>query len=183
MIAEDGMSEELVSSRRIYEGRVVNLRVDRVRLPSGRATDREIVEHRGSVGVVALTEEDDVLLVSQFRAAVGRALLEIPAGTLEPGETAEACALRELREETGHMAGHIEELLAFYVSPGFCDERTWLYLATSLKPGSQDVDSDECIDVVRIPLNTALEMTGSGEICDGKTVLGLIATHSRKSTP
>lgn len=173
------MNERLVSSRRVYEGRIVNLRVDTVRLASGRVTTREIVEHGGSVAIVALNEEDSVLLVNQFRAAVGRALLEIPAGTLEVGEEAEACALRELREETGYVARHMEEIHVFYTSPGFCDERIRLYLATGLRPGAQDVETDESIEVVKLPLNRALKMIGSGEICDGKTILGLSVAHAR----
>ncbi len=175
---KDSLTEELVSSRRVYEGRVVNLRVDTVLLPSGRITIREIVEHGGSVAIVALNEEDDVLLVNQFRAAVGRALLEIPAGTLEPGEDAEACALRELQEETGYVAGHMEELYVFYTSPGFCNERIRLYLATDLSSGVQNLEGDESIEVVKLPLNRAMEMIGSGEICDGKTILGLSIAHA-----
>lgn len=179
LVWEDTLSERLVSSQRVYEGRIVNLRVDTVRLASGRVTTREIVEHGGSVAIVALNEEDNVLLVNQFRAAVGRALLEIPAGTLEAGEDAEACALRELREETGYVAGHMEEIHVFYTSPGFCDERIWLYVATGLRPGAQDVETDESIEVVKLPLNRALKMVGSGEICDGKTILGLSVAHAR----
>jgi ADP-ribose pyrophosphatase len=182
VILEVGLSEELVSRRHVYEGRVVNLRVDTVRLPSGRITTREIVEHGGSVAIVALGDEDDVLLVNQFRSAVGTALLELPAGTLEAGEEAEACALRELEEETGFAAEHIEELYVFYTSPGFCNERIWLYLATGLKPGSQDVASDESIEVVKLPLSIAMEMIGSGEICDGKTILGLKVAHAKMLT-
>ncbi len=150
-----------------------------MRLPSGRITTREIVEHRGSVAVVALDEDDNVLLVNQFRSAVGRTLLEIPAGTLEPGEEATACALRELREETGYMAESVEQLHVFYASPGFSDERIWLYLGTGLRPGSQDVEGDESIEVVKLPLSRALEMIGSEEICDGKTILGLLAARTR----
>ncbi len=150
-----------------------------MRLPSGRITTREIVEHRGSVAVVALDEDDNVLLVNQFRSAVGRTVLEIPAGTLEPGEEATACALRELREETGYMAESVEQLHVFYASPGFSDERIWLYLGTGLRPGSQDVEGDESIEVVKLPLSRALEMIGSEEICDGKTILGLLAARTR----
>lgn len=176
------MSEDLLSSRRIYEGRIVNLRVDSVRLPSGRITEREIVEHRGAVAIVALDEEENVLLVNQFRSAVGEELLELPAGTLEPGEDARACAFRELQEETGYVAEHLEELYLFYASPGFCNERIWLYLATGLTLGSQRVESDEIIEVVRIPLDRALEMIGTGEICDGKSILGLTAAGARLLT-
>jgi ADP-ribose pyrophosphatase len=176
------LGEDLLSSRRIYEGRIVNLRVDSVRLPSGRITEREIVEHRGAVGIVAVDESGEVLLVNQFRAAVARTLLEIPAGTLEDGEEAEACAFRELSEETGYVAERIEELYVFYVSPGFSDERICLYLATDLTLGSQRVESDEIIEVVKVPLDRALEMIRTGEICDGKSILGLIAASARLLT-
>ncbi len=173
------MTEELVSTQRIYEGRIVNLRVDTVRLPSGRTTGREIVEHPGAVAIVAFDEEKGVLLVNQFRSAVGRELLELPAGTLEAGEEAHACALRELREETGYVAEHVDELYVFYASPGFCNERIWLYFATGLKPGCQEMETDESIEVVKVPLKRALQMVGSGEICDGKTILGLMAARAR----
>lgn len=173
------MSEELIRRRRIYEGRVVNLRVDRVRLPSGRETEREIVEHGGAVGVVAVDEHGDVLLVRQYRSALGRALLEIPAGTLGEGESARACALRELKEETGYSADRAEELYAFYSSPGFSNERIWLFLATGLKAGPQDPETDEIIEVVKLALTTAVEMVEAGEICDGKSILGLLAVYYR----
>lgn len=173
------MNEELVSSRRVYEGRVVNLRVDTVRMPSGRITDREIVEHHGAVTVVAIDEEENVLLVSQFRSAVGEELLELPAGTLEPGEDTRTCAFRELQEETGYVAEHLEELYVFYASPGFSDERIWLYLATGLKPALQGVQTDEISEVLKVPMDTALEMVRSGEINDGKSILGLTAAQAR----
>lgn len=173
------MNEELVSSKRVYEGRVVNLRVDTVRMASGRITDREIVEHRGAVTVVALDEEENVLLVSQFRSAVREELLELPAGTVEPGEDTRTCAFRELQEETGYVAEHLEELYVFYASPGFSDERIWLYLATGLKPAPQPVQTDEISEVVKVPLDRALEMVRSGEINDGKSILGLTAAQAR----
>jgi ADP-ribose pyrophosphatase len=173
------LSEELVSSRRIYDGRVVSLRLDRVRLPSGRETEREIVEHAGAVGVVALDDQGDVLLVRQFRSALGRMLLEIPAGTVAEGEGARACAFRELVEETGYSAKQMEELYSFYSSPGFSNERIWLYLATNLQPGSQEPEIDETIEVVKLPLERALGMVEDGEISDGKSILGLLAARAR----
>lgn len=157
---------------------MVSLRVDRVRLPDGRVTDREIVEHRGAVGVVALGEDRNVLLVRQFRSALGTQLLEIPAGTLQPGEDPRACAFRELSEETGYSAQEMEPLYDFYSSPGFSNERIWLFLATSLSPGTQRVESDELIEVVEVPLESALEMVATGQICDGKSILGLVAASA-----
>jgi ADP-ribose pyrophosphatase len=171
--------EELISSRCVYEGRLVNLRVDQVRLPSGRETEREIVEHAGAVGVVALDERNDVVLVRQYRSALGRPLLEIPAGTLAEGESPRACAFRELEEETGYSADQAEELYAFYSSPGFSNERIWLFLATGLMAGHQDLETDEVIEVVKLALTEALEMVEAGEICDGKSILGLLAAGSR----
>jgi ADP-ribose pyrophosphatase len=163
----------------VYEGRVVSLRVDRVRLPDGRITDREIVLHGGAVGVVALDADGAVLLVKQFRSALGMHLLEIPAGTLGADEDVHACAFRELQEETGYSAQHMEPLYAFYSSPGFSNERIWLFLATGLSPGPQNVESDELIEVVKVPLERALEMVAAGEICDGKSILGLVAASAR----
>jgi ADP-ribose pyrophosphatase len=176
---ESRLSEEVVSSRSVFDGTVVSLRVDRVRLPSGRVTDREIVQHAGAVGVVAIDDEEHVVLVRQFRSSLGMMLLEIPAGTLRNGENPRACAFRELREETGYSAEEMEELYAFYSSPGFSNERIWLYLANVLTAGPQKAESDEIIEVVRVPLERALEMVGSGEICDGKSILGLLAARAK----
>jgi ADP-ribose pyrophosphatase len=180
-IRETNLSEELVSSRRVYDGRVVSLRVDQVRLPSGRMTEREIVEHGGAVGVVAVDEEGQVLLVRQFRSALGTTLLEIPAGTLDPDEDVRDCAFRELEEETGYSATEMEELYVFYSSPGFSNERIWLFLASGLSQGSPRPETDEIIEIVKLPLDRALEMVAAGEICDGKSILGLIAVYTRLS--
>jgi len=177
------LSEETISTRRVYEGRVVSLRVDRVRLADGRVTEREIVEHGGAVGVVALDDDGNVLLVRQFRSALGMQLLEIPAGTLRAGEDPRACASRELAEETGYSAQQIEPLYAFYSSPGFSNERIWLFLATGLSPGAQSVGSDELIEVVKVPLESALEMVAAVQICDGKSILGLVAASARTESP
>jgi ADP-ribose pyrophosphatase len=168
-----------LSSRRIYDGRVISLRVDRIMLPSGRETEREIVEHAGAVGIVALDDQGEVLLVRQFRSALGRTLLEIPAGTVAEGEGALTCAFRELAEETGYSAKQMEELYTFYSSPGFSNERIWLFLATDLQSGSQKPEIDETIEVVKLPLEEALNMVRAGEICDGKSILGLLAARAR----
>ena len=176
------MSDELISSRRIFDGRIVSLRLDRVRLPTGRVTEREIVEHAGAVGVVALDHERNVVMVKQYRSSLGMMLLEIPAGTLSEGEDVRACAFRELREETGYSAQELEELYAFYSSPGFSNERIWLFLATNLSQGSQHVETDEVIEVVKLPFERALQMVDSGEICDGKSILGLVAAQAKMSS-
>lgn len=168
-------AEATVASQRVYEGRLINLRVDTVRLENGRLTEREIVEHPGAVAVVALDEDDNVLLVRQFRKAAERDLLEIPAGTLEAGEEPIACARRELKEETGYRAECLEQVGSFYPSPGFCTEHIHLYLATGLQKGRPAPEGDEVIKTVKVPLSDVPAMVSQGEICDGKSIAGLLS--------
>lgn len=168
--------EQVVESRRLYEGRVVSLRVDRVKLPDGRAAVREVVEHAPVVAIVALDGEGNVLLVRQYRLPVQQALLEIPAGGVDPGESAEEAAQRELQEETGQRAGRLERLCSFFASPGYCNEHMDLYLATALEPSALAADADESIEVVRLPLSEALRLIERGEIRDAKTIIGLSVT-------
>lgn len=190
--------ERMVHSRRVYEGRVVALRVDEVELPSGRHAVREIVEHRGAVAIVPL-RDGDVLLVRQFRTAVGRELLEIPAGTIEPGEGVEACLQRELAEEVGMRAGRFEHLLTFFPSPGFLTEAVHLYLAGDLVPhrsldkapinpdpfdlaqrGQRRLDAEEeDLRVVRMPLMEAKALVAKGELMDAKSIIGILLTAAR----
>jgi ADP-ribose pyrophosphatase len=168
-------AEATVASQRVYEGRLVNLRVDIVRLGNGRLTEREIVEHPGAVAVVALDEDDNAILVRQFRRAAEKELLEIPAGTLEAGEEPIACAQRELKEETGYRAERLEQVGSFYPSPGFCTEHIYLYLATGLQKGRSAPEDDEAIEIVSISLSDIPAMVSQGEICDGKTIAGLLS--------
>ncbi|MGQ9573080.1 MAG: NUDIX hydrolase [Dehalococcoidia bacterium] len=172
--------EQVVESRRLYEGRVVSLRVDRVKLPDGRLAVREVVEHAPVVAIVALDGQQNVLLVRQYRLPTGQSLLEIPAGGIDPGESAEEAAQRELQEETGQRAGCLEHLCSFFASPGYCDEYMHLYLATALEPSARLADADESIEVVRLPLSEALGLIERGEICDAKTILGLWAVAHRQ---
>jgi len=164
--------ERVLSTRHLYQGRVVSLRVDEVELPSGRRAEREIVEHRGAVAVVPVID-GDVLLVRQSRPAVGRALLEIPAGTIEPGEAVEACLRRELAEEVGMRPGRIEPLIAFYPSPGFLTEIVHVYAAFALSPHHLEAEEED-LTVVRMPLARARALIASGEIVDAKSVIGLL---------
>ena len=170
--------EPTVSSRLIYDGRVVKLRVDTVRLPSGQTAQREIVEHRGAVAMVALDVDGNVLLVRQYRKPAERFLLEIPAGTLDPGEAPEACARRELVEETGHEPGRLVPLAGFYSSPGFCTEYLHVYLATDLRPARGHPDVDEEIQLVRLPVAECLRLVRAGDICDAKSIVGLLALQA-----
>jgi ADP-ribose pyrophosphatase len=167
--------EPTISSERIYRGRIVSLRVDEVRLASGQTRKREIVEHGGAVAIVAIDDQERVLLVRQFRKPVERSLLEIPAGTLEEGEDPDSCARRELLEETGHTAERVERLFGFYSAPGFCTEYLHLYLATGLSQGAASPEEDESIELVREPVSRALELIESGQIEDAKSQVGLLA--------
>ena len=171
--------ERVLESRRVYEGRVVNLRVDKVALPDGRSAQREVAEHAPVVVIVPLDEDGNVVLVRQYRLPVRQLLLELPAGCIDPGESVEEAAQRELREETGQRAGRLEHLAAFYASPGFCDELMHLFLATELQPSPLAPDSDEIVEVVRMTLAEALTLVERGEICDAKTIVGLWAARTR----
>ncbi len=166
--------ERTLHTERIYQGRQVGLRVDTVELPSGRTTKREIVEHGACSAIVAIDSEDNVLLVRQYRKPVEKALLEIPAGNMEPGEDTLQCARRELEEETGFSAERWEKSGSFYTSPGFCTEEMHLYLATELRQARRDGDDDESIELVRVPLTKVPELIASGEVCDAKSIAGLL---------
>jgi len=170
--------EKTVSSDRVYEGRVLNLRVDTVQLDESKTTRREIVEHRGAVALVPMDADGSVLLVRQFRKAVERVMLEIPAGTLEIGEDPLQCAQRELEEETGYRAANIRQIGGFYPSPGYCTEYIHIFLATGLTPSPRRGDDDEDIEVEVVPFFKALEMIDRGEICDGKSIIGLLTLKS-----
>lgn len=167
------MEEKLLASKRIYEGRLVNLRQDAVLLSSGRETVREVVEHPNCVAIVAIDSEDNVVMVHQFRKPVEGVLLEIPAGVIEPGEEPQQCALRELEEETGYMAGKMERIGGFYSSPGYSTEFLHLFLATDLQKGSTHPDEDEIIEVVSIPWEQIPGLIVAGEVCDAKSIVGL----------
>jgi len=174
--------QSIVSSQYVYRGRVVDLRVDEIRLPNGGVHRREIVEHRGAVCIVALDETGRVLLVRQHRAPTGRELLEIPAGTLEPGEAPESCAGRELAEETGYRPGRLERMLGFYSAPGYCTEYLHLFLATELEEERREGDEDEEIVVERVPIEEAIAAAARGDYEDAKTLVGLLAYALRRSS-
>jgi ADP-ribose pyrophosphatase len=169
---------KIIASQKIYEGRVFNLTVDTVR--EGEVTyQREVVHHHGSAVILPVFDDGTVALVRQYRHPAVRYLLETPAGSLEKGERPEDGAVRELQEEIGLVAGRMEKLSEFFVSPGFCEEKMWVYLATDLTPGQQHLEEDEILDVVRLPIEAALEMITSGEIQDAKTIIALMLAAPR----
>jgi ADP-ribose pyrophosphatase len=169
-----GSKGTMQRSERLYEGRVLNLRVDHVRLPDGTTIKREIVEHGGAVAMVPLDDEGYVHLVRQYRPAVDRHLLEIPAGGLKPGEEPAHCAERELQEEIGMFPGKIEPLGAFYPVPGYSSEVIHLFLAGDLRPSTLPGDDDEEIAVERVALSELLRQIDQGAIEDGKTIAGVL---------
>ena len=168
------LTEKCLESREIYKGRILRLRVDTVALPNGKTSLREIVEHPGGVGILALDENGCVPMVTQYRYAFSRTLLEIPAGKREPGEDPLTTARRELREETGAEATHWQPLGAILPSPGCYGEVLHLYLARDLTFGATHPDADEFLQVRRLPFDTLLARCLSGEIEDGKTVAAVL---------
>ncbi len=166
--------EKTVSSRLVYDGRVVRLRVDTVQVTNGRETTREIVEHGNCVAVIAVDDSDNLLLVKQFRKSVEKELLEIPAGGIEPGEDPEIAVRRELQEEIGYLPKKLERLGGFYSTPGYCTEYLYLYLATDLTPSQLYAEDTESIKLISVPISQIPNLIASGAICDAKSIAGLL---------
>lgn len=171
--------EKTVSSKEIYKGRIITVKVDEVAMPDGKLAQREIVEHPGGVGVVALTDANEIIMVKQYRKPLDKSIYEIPAGKMDSGEEHRICGIRELEEETGYRAENFEYLGFIYPSPGFTDEVTHIYLATGLYPGKVNLDPDEFLDTVKIPLDEVVERIMNNEISDAKTVAGVLKTVKR----
>ena len=167
------MTEKTLASREVYRGRIIRVREDTVLLPNGKEGRREVVEHPGGVGILAL-DGDDVLLVRQYRYAFSRVLTEIPAGKREPGEEPSVTARRELKEEIGAEAEKWTELGALIASPGCYGETLYLYLAQELTFGATYPDEDEFLDVLRMHFDQAVEQCMCGELTDAKTVAALL---------
>lgn len=173
--------EKTMKSDKLYEGKVINLRIDTVELPDKKYSKREIVEHPGGVAVVGITDDNEILLVSQYRKAVGRVLLELPAGKLEVNEEPKETAIKELREETGYRAERLEYLLEFYTSPGFSTEKVYIFLAENLVKGDQELEAGEYIDVLTYKIDDLVEMIEKGDIIDSKTIIGIYTIKDRLS--
>jgi ADP-ribose pyrophosphatase len=169
-------------TKNIYSGRVVTLNIDTLTLPNGVTVELEVVRHPGAAAVVPLKDDGTVVLIRQFRHAAGGFIYEIPAGKLHPGEDPTACAARELEEEIGYRAGRFELLSSIFTAPGFTDEVIHVYKATGLTAGRQQLDRDEVLEVIELPLSEAISLIETGTIRDAKSIVGLQAVYLRKGT-
>jgi ADP-ribose pyrophosphatase len=176
------MSDAVVlSSKSVHDGRVVKLSLEEVRLPNGHTLTMELIRHPGAAAVVPVDQDGNVILVRQYRHATGGWLLEVPAGKLDhPGEPPEDCARREVEEETGYRAGRLVPLGWVWTTPGFTDEKIWLYLALDLTPTQSDLQADEVLTVEKLPFAEAAARALSGEIVDSKSVIALLRAHYGK---
>ena len=168
-----------MSTRHIYKGKVVTLNIDTVTLPNGVTADLEIIRHPGAAAVVPMKEDGRVVMIRQFRHAAGGFIFEIPAGKLHPNEDPLQCASRELEEEIGYRATSLELLSSILTAPGFADEVIHVYKATGLTKGRQQLDRDEVLEVIEMPLSDAMRKIEDGTIRDAKTIVGLQAVYLR----
>ena len=168
------LEEELVESSRKFSGSVLSVRVDRIKLPDGESSIREIVDHPGGVTILPVNRQDEVIMIEQYRHAAEEVLLELPAGRLEESEEAEKAARRELKEETGYTAEDLKHFFDFYTTPGYSTECLHLYLARGLKEGEQELEEGEFLSLREVPLEDIPEMIMAGSIKDSKTLIGLL---------
>jgi ADP-ribose pyrophosphatase len=182
MTVDDRESPEVLATQEVYHGRIFDVSVYTVR-ENSQTYKREVVHHPGGAGVVAVFDDATLALVRQYRHPTVRYLLELPAGRLAPPERPEECAARELEEEIGVRAGRMERLAEFFTTPGFCEEKLWVYLATGLTETAQNLEGDEQLDVVRVTFQRAFEMIDDGEIEDAKTIIGITMAASRLGIP
>lgn len=169
------LEEKTIRSEKIFSGNVISLFLEDVELPNGKTSKREIVKHPGAVAILAITDENKIVMVEQYRKALERTIVEIPAGKLEKGEEPAACARRELEEETGYGCGSLEWLTSFYTSPGFSDEIVHIYMAKGLEKieNSASLDEDEFVNVEEMTLEEALQSIKEQKIYDAKTIFAV----------
>ncbi len=167
----------VLNRREIFRGRIVDLEIHTVELPNGHRVDLEIVNHPGASAIVPFIDNENVVLINQYRYAAGGLIWEIPAGKLSKGENPLDCAKRELREEVGYNAQRWIKIHEIFTSPGFCNERIHIFMATDLKPCKQHLDKDEVLSVEVIPLKKAISMILKGEIKDAKSIVGLTTAY------
>ncbi|MBW8064958.1 MAG: NUDIX hydrolase [Nitrospira sp.] len=169
-----------MKTKQIFKGRVVTLNLETVTLPNGATVELEVIHHPGAAAVVPMKENGTVVLIRQYRHAVGGYIYEIPAGKLHPGEDPRDCAMRELEEEVGYRATSLELVTTFFTTPGFTDEVIHIYKGTGLTPGTQKLGGDEVLDIVEIGLEKAIDQIQDGTIRDGKTIVGLQSVYIRE---
>lgn len=167
------LSEIYLASKPIFEGKVLKVVIDQVQLPNGNIAEREVVHHPGAVGILAVTPDNKVILVKQFRKAVNKVTIEIPAGKLENGEDPLVCASRELKEETGFSATSMREITKIYTTPGFADEIIYIFKAEGLRNGNAVPDEDEFVEMIELPVSEIDKFINSNEIMDAKTLVAL----------
>jgi len=169
------LEEKTISSEEIFSGRVISLHVQEVELPNGNHSKREIIKHPGAVAILAVTDDNKILMVEQFRKALEKTIVEIPAGKLEKGEDPAECARRELEEETGYECKSLERIASFYTSPGFADEIVYVFLASGLskKENAAGLDEDEFVNLEEITLEEALQYVEQQKIYDAKTIYAI----------
>ena len=168
------LEEKEINSKKVFEGRLLKVSVDTVKLPNGVESTREVVEHPGAVAVVAITQDNELVLIRQFRQATGEVLLEVPAGVPEKNEAGEAAARRELEEETGYHAKNVKKIWEGYASPGYSNEIIQFFLATDMNLMKQKTDEDELIEVDLVDLELCLDLVKTGKIRDNKTMIGVL---------
>lgn len=172
------MKFDLLSSEVIHKGRAITLRVDDLRTPDGRTVKYDIIQHHGSVIIIPVDENGDVYFVRQYRHAAEAEMLELPAGTLEPGEAPEVCAAREVREETGMQAASVKEIGSFYLAPGYSTEFMHVFLATGLSHNPLQADDDEFLSVETLSLADALKLAATGGLKDAKSLAALLLAQA-----
>jgi ADP-ribose pyrophosphatase len=165
--------EHTIGTKKLYDGYIINLRLDELRMPDGRTTTREVVEHNGGVVIIAQPSPDEIILIRQYRYTVDEELIEFPAGRIEKGEDPFPCAQRELIEETGYKAEKWQELARMYSAPGFCNEMLYLYLASELSFVGKNLDEDEETEVVVMRKSDAWQLVLDGKVRDAKTIAGI----------
>lgn len=170
-------NEVTLNSSRVFEGKIIQVRLDNIRTKDGGQSVREIVEHPGGVAIAALTHDNKMVFVRQFRKPAEEVLLEIPAGKIEKDEQPDKTAIRELKEETGYTAREMKHLMTFYSSPGFSNEKIYLYLARDLISGESSPDENEHVEIIEHSIDSLHQMIDSGEIIDGKTIIAIQAVQ------
>lgn len=172
--------EKRISRDNIYEGKIISVYKDMVELKNNEIISREIIEHPGGVGILAVDDNNNLIMVRQYRYGAGKALLELPAGKIDGTEDPKDCAVREFKEETGYSAENMVHLAEFYPTPAYDNEKIYVYHASGLTMGEQDLDENEFLSLEYVPFDKALEMCMNGEIEDAKTIIGIMLYNQNK---